>query len=247
MTTYTVNAGEGSTTGNNSSTTNTLNGAIYAADTGAVGNYIINITAGFTFNTDLLAINLPSGSTLTIEGTNGSGGAGVQTLNGGGSQRGLFVYSGTVNVNNLTLTGMAAVGGTGAPGGGGGAGLGGGLFVASTGVVTLDNVTFLNDTAQGGNGGAGSSSGNLFPAIGGGGGLGGAGGAGGPGGGSAGGGGGVGRLAAGGSIGINGSAGHGGIIPGASGGGRGGTSGGAGGASPTSSLCGRFFEGVAAQ
>jgi hypothetical protein len=103
MTTYTVNAGEGTTTGNNSSTTNTLNGAIYAADTGPVGNYIINITAGFTFSTDLLAINLPTGSTLTIQGTDGSGGAAVQTLNGGG-QRGLFVYSGRVNVNNLTLT-----------------------------------------------------------------------------------------------------------------------------------------------
>ena len=158
MTTYTVNAGEGTTTGNNSSTTNTLNGAIYAADTGAVGNYIINITAGFTFNTDLLAINLPTGSTLTIQGTDGSGGTAVQTLNGGGNQRGLFVYSGSVTVENLTLTNMQALGGVG--GGGGGLGAGGDVFVEQGGALTIEggdpsgSVTMSGGSVTKGNGGA---------------------------------------------------------------------------------------------
>src|SRR6516164_510731 len=83
----------------------------------------INLTSGATI-TDLLAINLSSGSTLTISGAN-------HVLNGGGATRGLFVYSGTVTVDDLSITSAAAVGGAGGAGGGGaGAGLGGGLFVA---------------------------------------------------------------------------------------------------------------------
>ena len=62
-----------------------------------------------------MAINLPAGSTLTIQGTNGSGGAAVQTIDGGGTERGLFVYSGDVTVENLTLENMLAQGGNGAP------------------------------------------------------------------------------------------------------------------------------------
>ncbi len=93
--------------------------------------YTIDITGQINLTTDLLAINLESGSSLTLAGTNGSGGPAVQTLDGEGSQRGLFVYAGNVTLENLTLQNMSAVGGAGGSGGGGGAGLGGGLFVAT--------------------------------------------------------------------------------------------------------------------
>src|SRR4029077_17772464 len=128
-TTYNVTS-EGATFGN--TVTTTLNGAIRTIDTGPVDNYIINISNSFNLTTDLLAFNLPVGSTVTINGGNFS-------LDGLTNQRGLFVYSGSVTVDNLTLTNMKAVGGNGGGGAGGGAGLGGGLFVASAGVVILDN------------------------------------------------------------------------------------------------------------
>ena len=63
-----------------------------------------------------------------------------QTLDGGNAYRGFFVYSGPVTIENLTIKDTAAIGGVGgaeAQPGGGGAGLGGGLFVASSGSVTL--------------------------------------------------------------------------------------------------------------
>ncbi|MBV9579125.1 MAG: hypothetical protein JO057_11095, partial [Chloroflexi bacterium] len=172
----------------------------------------LKLGGNFTLTTPLEAINLSSGVTLTIDGLN-------HTINGGFDQRGLFVYSGTVTIENLTLQDMKAVGGAG--GGGGGAGLGGGLFVAGAGDgasatpdVTLNNVSFIADQATGGVGG---STGGL----GGGGGLSG-------GGHNGAGGGGIGV-----GLGIYG------IVPGASGGGSGdngavgGASGGAGGGSST--------------
>ena len=85
---------------------------------------------------------------LTIEG-NGF------TLSGGNTYRGLFAYSGTSQISDLTIANTIAQGGTGgAIGGGGGAGLGGGLFVSSTASVALSNVQFNADAAAGGNGGA---------------------------------------------------------------------------------------------
>ena len=185
--------------------------------------YTIDITGTIDLTTALLAINLESGSSLTIAGTTGFGGVEVQTLDGGHSQRGLFVYAGNVTVENLTIQNMSAVGGAGGGGdtgsglgGGGGAGLGGGLFVtgSSDGVgganVTLDNVSFINDAATGGAGGGG---GGERVGGGGGGGLGGAGGIGSSTGG--GGGGGIGGQAGGA---FTGNAGR-GIIPGEPGGG----------------------------
>src|SRR5262249_23563649 len=57
-----------------------LNNAIRDIDaTGA-------ITGPVSLTSDLLAINLDSGSSLTIAGTNGSGGATVQTIDGGGTE-----------------------------------------------------------------------------------------------------------------------------------------------------------------
>ena len=144
ITTDTVTNGEGATDGNRDTTT--LNGAIRTIDTGPAGHYVIDINGPIDLTSELLAINLPAGSTLTIQGTNGSGGAQVQTIDGGGSQRGLFVYSGDVTVENLTLQNMLAQGGAGGGAGGGGGGLGGALFVAddaahgaAPGNVTLSN------------------------------------------------------------------------------------------------------------
>jgi len=156
-----------------------------------------------------------SGSSLTIAGTTGIGGARVQTINGSNAHRGFFVYAGNVTLENLTIENAVAQGGAGSAGGGGGAGFGGGLFVASAGAVTLDDVSFSNDAAQGGAGGGGQ-----LPHSGGGGGLGGGGGAG------EGGGGGIGLAASGGG---NGGRGGTGIIPGAAAAGKGAASGGASG------------------
>ncbi len=199
-----------------------LNAALRSA-AAAEGAYTIALEVPdgtLRLNDALLAVNLTAGSRLTIEG-NGT------TLDGLGTQRGLMVLGGTVEIRDLTIAHALARGGDGGSGfygGGGGAGLGGGLFVGAAGVVTLRSVTFTGNTAQGGNGGDGLGTG-----AGGGGGLGGDGGAGtGP---SElfygtddptgfGGGGGIGRGATGGTLGAT-EAGGAGIVPGAASGGRG--------------------------
>ncbi len=127
-----------------------LEAPLYAAGTAftiALGGASMALTGA------LEAVNLAQGYSLVLDGGGG-------TLNGEGAERGLFVYSGTVTVENLVLADMQAVGGSGGYfGGGGGAGLGGGLFVAGSsnggaapGDVTLVNVGFLGDAAQGGSG-----------------------------------------------------------------------------------------------
>jgi hypothetical protein len=221
---------------------NDLNSALQQIDVGRSSsaidtNYTFNFASGLTgasalkLTSALAAINLAGGDTLTI---NGNGDA----IDGGGTQRGFFVYSGQVTIEDLTIQNMKAVGGAGEDGGGGGAGLGGGLYIADNttggaadpGAVTLIGVNFSNDASQGGAGGASGTG-----LAGGGGGLGGAGGVGtrvalpaeatyawfG------GGGGGIGSLGGGGigSDGLKGSpggSGSGGIVIGATGGGAGG-------------------------
>jgi hypothetical protein len=154
------------------STAAQLNAAIVKADSEAAGSgaYEIDLAnfSTITLNVALDAINLKSGVTLVIDGED-------DTLNGEGRQRGLFVYSGAVTIEDLTIENADALGGSGAGGGGGGAGLGGGLFVASAGNVTLDNVDFSKNSATGGNGSVGGSGSGSY---GGGGGLGGGGGGG---------------------------------------------------------------------
>ena len=184
----------------NISTIAALNAAIdAAANEGASATpYEIDLAAGADIGLSqaLEAINLKSGVTLdivgngaTLDGENKSTGASY-------NQRGLFVYSGVVNISDLTVANAKAIGGTGGSGdgaGGGGAGLGGGLFVAGATTsgggsasgdpsqavipdVTITNVAFLNDSATGGVGGQGGS--NRFWSTGaGGGGSGGMGGA----------------------------------------------------------------------
>jgi hypothetical protein len=177
-----------------------LNGVLGAIDAGgglAKPNttYLISLAAPsgtLSLTTDLDPVNLAGGSKLILAG-NG------QTIDGGGTERGLMVFGGSVEIDQLTIANSKATGGQGGaggptitasgdvPGGGGGGGLGagGGLFIAGTilngqggsitsgGTVTLNDVSFLGDAAQGGAGGHGTGLG-----AGGGGGLGGNGGGG---------------------------------------------------------------------
>jgi hypothetical protein len=185
------------------STVAELNLAIEAADSQVAngGTFEIDLASNGTITlgtTALEAVNLNAGNVLVIEGDNA-------TIDGGGTQRGLFDYAGSLVVSNLTIADTAAIGGAGGPDAGGGAGLGGGLFIAAAGSVTLQGVTFTSDSAVGGAGGGGFGDG-------GGGGLGGAGG------GEEGGGGGIGTTATGGDTASNGGP---GIVPGAASGGSG--------------------------
>ena len=68
----------------------------------------------------LLAINLNTGVTLTIDGAD-------SVLSGDDKYNGFFVYNGKVTIGDLTIDDAKAIGGRGRPGlrgGGGGAGLG---------------------------------------------------------------------------------------------------------------------------
>src|SRR5581483_6036377 len=137
--------------GTSSSDLSGLNNVIATIDVGGANaaantNYVITVSGEIDLTSDLLAINLASGSTLTIRGADGDGNPAVETINGLGSERGFFVYSGTVALENLLVENTKAQGGAGGgggSGGGGGAGLGGGLFIAAGGSVSLDNVGFL--------------------------------------------------------------------------------------------------------
>jgi len=110
-------------------------------------------TITFTANIALTANLPPVAHNVAINGGN-------FTLSGNGQFRGLVVQSGTVAVDDLTITKAKAQGGNGGAGsgaGGGGAGLGGALFVANGANVTLANVKFQENQASGGTGGDGRS------------------------------------------------------------------------------------------
>jgi len=89
---------------------------------------------------------------------------GTNTINANGSvisgtnNTGYFVQSGSLTVNNATLTNFTTTGGAGS---GGGAGLGGAIFVNTGAAVTLNNVNFISNTSQGGAGGVGTQGGTL--------------------------------------------------------------------------------------
>ena len=95
-----------------------------AALTNAVAGDSITFAANISTVSDLPTIT----QNLTVNGNN-------FTLSGASSAApgtsGLFVFSGTVAINNLTISQVTAQGGAGGNGGGGGAGLGGALFVAA--------------------------------------------------------------------------------------------------------------------
>ncbi|RCK38630.1 hypothetical protein, partial [Thalassospira xiamenensis] len=103
----------------------------------------ITLTSG-----DLNALN----SNITLNG-NGN------TLSGNNAFRGLFVYSGTVAINDLTIENAVASGGDAGQAAGGGAGLGGALFVKDGANVTISNLVAQNNAATGGDGGAQTASG----------------------------------------------------------------------------------------
>ena len=145
-------------------TVDELNDVLVQAAQQTSGNYEIDLAAGanIELTTELKAINLQSGVTLDIEGNGATLDGKNETTGVSDNQRGLFVYSGKVTIENLTIANTTATGGTGGGGAGGGAGLGGGLLVANDtannaapGDVTLRNVVFTNDTAVGGHGGQG--------------------------------------------------------------------------------------------
>jgi fibronectin-binding autotransporter adhesin len=111
-----------------------------------------------------------SGTGVTITGTNTSGSI-------------FFIDAQNITIQGLTLSGVA-IGGAGgnggnygngicSGGGGGGLGAGGAIFVTDSGIVTLSNINFLNNTAIGGAGGTQGSSTSGPNAYGGGGGGGG--------------------------------------------------------------------------
>ena len=100
-----------------------------AANSGAY-EIELGANASIALTQALTEINLHAGVTLDIEG-NGA------TLDGENAQHGLFVYSGTVTIESLTIENAKAVGAAGNDGGGGGAGLGGGLFVGATAILPV--------------------------------------------------------------------------------------------------------------
>jgi hypothetical protein len=73
---------------------------------GGTGTYTITFDSGFKLNTDLLAVNLGAGGSLTLQG-NG------MTIDGGGAHRGFFDYAGALILDDLTITNAVAKGGSG--------------------------------------------------------------------------------------------------------------------------------------
>lgn len=78
-----------------------LNADIKTANAAASGSFVIDVVETITEKSDPTHISLKSGVTLTIDGSQGPGGS--STLDGGGAHRGLFVYSGAVQIENLVI------------------------------------------------------------------------------------------------------------------------------------------------
>jgi len=192
QTTYTV-----TTLSDNAATppSGSLRQAIVNANSAGGANTIhfsAGLSGAITLVGDLPAI---ADNGLTIDGT----GASI-SIGGNNTYRCFFVGAwapGTstqiavnVTIANITFSGCKAQGGAGGAGGsvgspsesgfasgGGGAGLGGAVFVANLGSLTLSNVNFAANSAQGGYGGAATSTTYSASEATGGGGMGGNGGA----------------------------------------------------------------------
>jgi hypothetical protein len=122
--------------------------AIAAIDLGGTASaintdYVILITADLGLASDIPAIALATGDTLTIQGANADNPNSLAVIDGGGG-RGFVVNSGTVSLANLSLIAMSAPGGTGGVAGGGGA-----LFVGAGAVVSTSSVNFSSDVRGG--------------------------------------------------------------------------------------------------
>lgn len=110
----------------------------------------LNSISFTTSGTITLASELPAIASNVTIAANGA------TLDGANAYRGLFVDTGNVAVQNLTIqkaTAKGGNGGNGFGGGGGGAGLGGAIFVAPGANVTVFNVNLVSNSAIGGDGG----------------------------------------------------------------------------------------------
>jgi hypothetical protein len=141
---YTVTTGSGSGT-------NSLAWAINSANAAGAGPHTITVSPSVT--TISVSASLPIiNANVSIEGHG--------TTIVGNNQQLFVVNSGTVSLRDMNVTGGRALGGTGGVGnggGGGGLGWGGGLFVNAGARVTIENVTFDSNRAQGGAGGGTSS------------------------------------------------------------------------------------------
>ena len=80
--------------------------AITTVDNNPGTHYQINITQNITLSAATTLPAIDTASPLIINGGN-------FTIDGGGVQRGFFVYSGTVALNNLAITNALAAGGNG--------------------------------------------------------------------------------------------------------------------------------------
>ncbi|MES2121350.1 MAG: hypothetical protein V4492_01065, partial [Chlamydiota bacterium] len=144
-------------TSNSDNGTGTLREAIQSAN-GTPGS-TINFAAG------LGAIQITSPlPPITAVGTQVIGPITSQIIKGSTTNptAAFFVLEGITGVvlQNLTIQDVTAVGGAGGGGGaagGGGMGAGAGLLVASGAGVSVSNVSFTNNKAQGGAGGSNSS------------------------------------------------------------------------------------------
>ena len=130
-----------------------LRDAIEQANLAGAGNHTITFDGGLPSNS-LLQL----GSQLEHINVNIVIDGGGHTLSGHNNHQIFFVALGNVMIKNFRLTAGNSVGGTGgssnlAGGGGGGLGAGGAIFVNSGAHVTVENVVFSQNAAQGGNGG----------------------------------------------------------------------------------------------
>ncbi|WP_216093247.1 GNAT family N-acetyltransferase, partial [Candidatus Marithrix sp. Canyon 246] len=135
---YPVTVGSDDGTGG---TANTLSWAILQANNNA-GADTITVQTDVTV-TGVMKTLINSDVTLQNDGT-------ARSISGGDTYRPLFIKSGTVTIQNLSLINGKAKGGDSNLGGGG-AGLGGALFIYN-GTVTVDMVIFSDNNATGGSG-----------------------------------------------------------------------------------------------
>ncbi len=126
--------------------------ALANADTDG-GTFTIRFTRSFSPGVDFelgqLFVALGSSTHLVIDGAE-------HVLNMSAIDRAFYVAQGNVTFTNLTIDNGYAKGGDGGSGGGGGMGAGGAIYIANRGdstAVTLSNVRFIYNVAEGGNGG----------------------------------------------------------------------------------------------
>ena len=133
-----------------------LNAAI-AADANDSTNDTITITGNIAFasTSDTITVNHPGTGSLTING-------GGFTINGNHDGRVITINSGSVTLENVTIkNGLLSGAGGGFGSLNGGSAKGAGIYVGGSSVVSIKNVTVLDNDATGG-GGGGSGAGYSY-------------------------------------------------------------------------------------